>query len=440
MQHLTTSQGDPHLMAAASIKLAGGLLTWLRQQAHTLLEPVLHPSPWRIRAIALCTFLGHPLYFLVWTAWQPQPYESLPLRVLMSLLGLVVLITPGLARHPPSWSAAALYSFVLWVTLPVFFSWMYLCNGGNPVWLASMGAMFLIYYHVTDWRLATLGCVAGICIAVLLYSTADIGVGTSAQVMLGVSNLMVIAFCWSMGLILGLSTSNLQREQLQHTLSTLGIMAHELRTPLATVHLVAENLRHVDVAMPDAPQRLARLSTRLEAVVHSMNHQIDTEISNARFTEPAASADDIDAAELVQLAVAGYPFRTPEERALVTVRVTNNFHFMASRPLFSQVVTNLTKNALRALADRGTDRSPCLVIEVTTAGDRGVIHFADNGIGMSAELQARLFQPFVSTQRGSGHGLGLAFCQRAVQHARGRIRATSKPGDGSTFTIELPRI
>ena len=46
---------------------------------------------------------------------------------------------------------------------------------------------------------------------------------------------MVIAFCWFMGLLLGLSSSNLRREQLNHTLGTMGIMAHELRTPLATM-------------------------------------------------------------------------------------------------------------------------------------------------------------------------------------------------------------
>ena len=64
-------------------------------------------------------------------------------------------------RTPPSRLAAAIFTIIFWITLPWFFSWMYFCNSGNTVWLASLGAMFLIYYHLTDWRIATLGIVSG---------------------------------------------------------------------------------------------------------------------------------------------------------------------------------------------------------------------------------------------------------------------------------------
>jgi two-component system CAI-1 autoinducer sensor kinase/phosphatase CqsS len=57
---------------------------------------------------------------------------------------------------------------------------------------------------------------------------------------------------------------------------------------------------------------------------------------------------------------------------------------------------------------------------------------------MPAELQARIFQPFFSTDRGTGHGLGLAFCQRVVTAAHGSIRVKSAPLQGAVFTIELP--
>ena len=41
--------------------------------------------------------------------------------------------------------------------MPVFFFWMYWMNGASPVWLGSVSAMILVYYHLTDWRLASLG-------------------------------------------------------------------------------------------------------------------------------------------------------------------------------------------------------------------------------------------------------------------------------------------
>jgi two-component system CAI-1 autoinducer sensor kinase/phosphatase CqsS len=57
---------------------------------------------------------------------------------------------------------------------------------------------------------------------------------------------------------------------------------------------------------------------------------------------------------------------------------------------------------------------------------------------MAEDLQARIFQPFFSTNRNTGHGLGLAFCQRVVEGARGSIRVKSVPLRGATFILELP--
>jgi two-component system CAI-1 autoinducer sensor kinase/phosphatase CqsS len=57
---------------------------------------------------------------------------------------------------------------------------------------------------------------------------------------------------------------------------------------------------------------------------------------------------------------------------------------------------------------------------------------------MDADLRKRIFQPFFSTDRGTGHGLGLAFCQRVVQGAHGTIRVKTAPHQGAVFTIELP--
>jgi two-component system CAI-1 autoinducer sensor kinase/phosphatase CqsS len=59
-------------------------------------------------------------------------------------------------------------------------------------------------------------------------------------------------------------------------------------------------------------------------------------------------------------------------------------------------------------------------------------------VGIDPELQRRIFEPFFSTNRGTGHGLGLAFCQQVVQGVRGSIRVRSAPGQGAVFTIELP--
>jgi two-component sensor histidine kinase len=400
-----------------------------------LMEPILHPSQWRIRALGFSTMVGHPLFWLAWAVWLPQPYENFALRLVMAIAGLSLLVIPGITASPPSRGAAITFSAIFWLTLPWFFSWMYFCNSGNPVWLASLGAMFLIYYHLTDWRLATPGAASGLAIAWLMFHAfgppaAPIGLE------LALTNTVVLGFCWFMAITLGISSSNLRREQLNSTLGTMGIMAHELRTPLATMQLIGEALRN------EAPQHEGESGERLQQLaqrMNNLNHQIDMQITNARLMRLAGNAERISAAELVQSAIADYPYRSSRERQSVVVQVHDDFQFYGSRQLFSQVVDNLTKNALRSLAAASSASQPGdLLIQVGANGSRGRIVFTDNGVGMDADLRKRIFQPFFSTDRGTGHGLGLAFCQRVVQAARGTIRVKTAPLRGAVFTIELP--
>lgn len=420
---------------------AAGLLTsWASNEVvRPLLEPILHPSRWRIRALGLSTAFGHPIFYWIWAKLLPQPYENLWMRLLMSALGVSLLVFPSITASPPSKSGAAIFTAIFWITLPWFFSWMYFCNNGNPVWLASVAAMLLIYYHLTDWRLATLSTISAMLIAWVLFRVAGPETpGLSAEQV--ATNAVVIAFSWFMGVVLGISSSNLRREQLNYTLGTMGIMAHELRTPLATMSLIGDAVRgEASRCESDTRQTLEELMKRLHALVRNMNHQIDTQIANARLMRLPTHKEAVSAADVVREAINSYPYRSSRERDSVVLQVHANFLFAGSHALFLQVVDNLLKNALRSLAAAGAASQPGdVMIEVGLTGNRGRIVIADRGVGMSADLQARIFEPFFSTDRGSGHGLGLAFCQRVIHGAGGAIRVRSQLTRGASFTIELP--
>ena len=75
----------------------------------------------------------------------------------------------------------------------------------------------------------------------------------------------------------------------------------------------------------------------------------------------------------------------------------------------------------------------------TRDGPNGVlVGISDTGIGLSAEERERLFTPYY-TSKADGTGLGLAIVQSIVSDHGGRISVQSQPGQGTTFTIELPR-
>ncbi len=102
----------------------------------------------------------------------------------------------------------------------------------------------------------------------------------------------------------------------------------------------------------------------------------------------------------------------------------------------NQVFMNLLVNAGQAIEDQGTIR--IATYEEPTAV---CIAIADSGQGMSAEVQKRIFEPFFTTKKvGQGTGLGLSMAyQIIVEKHGGQLLVESQPGQGTTFTIKLPK-
>ena len=417
-----------------------GIVEWVRKEVVTApLTPVLHPSPLRMRGLGLFTLAGHPLFYFIWAIWLPQPYENLWLRCFTGLLGCL-LISKRVSGQPSGEWAAYVFTAVFWFELPFLFSWMYLCNGGNMVWLASVCSMISIYYYVTDWRIATVGLVLGAVLARLLFQFA----GPAAPLLTdhqALINAVVISFSASMGLLLGISAANLRREQLNNTLTTMGIMAHELRTPLSTAALIGDAIELEVQRQPDNPRapQLNKLATRLHTLVRNMNHQIDMQIANARLLQLPHHTEEISATALVQGVVANYPYSSARQRDCVCVFLHEEFVFHSSFTQFSQVLDNLMKNAFHSLM-AADSRYPvgAIRIVVNKSEGRGLICVEDDGTGIAPLMLAQIFKPFFSSNRGTGHGLGLAFCQQVVQSAGGHIRVKSGPAAGAIFSIDLP--
>lgn len=416
------------------------LLQWQRKELILApLEPILHPSPQRLWWLGLFIFFGHALYGWIWSAWLPQPYENLTLRVMASLLGLS-LMTRRINHDPGSRLTQVAFGLVVWLELPVLFSWMYLCNSGSAVWLATMAVMVLIYYQVTDWRLATVGTMMGGLLAWDLFHYLGPTVSSVPENQRAV-HAMVFAFAWTGALVLSLSSANRRREHLTSTLATMRIMAHELRTPLSTAALIGEAVQLEVERQPDNPRapQLDKLALRLQAQVRNMNHQINMQIANAKLLQLPRYSELVSAAKLVNDVVAAYPYPSSRQRQCVKVLVHNDFVFCSSTTQFSQVLDNLIKNALHSLV-AADSRYPhgALRINVGLLQRRGRIVVTDDGMGIDAALLPQIFNPFFSSNHGTGHGLGLAFCRQVVQSAGGSIHVKSEYAVGAIFTIELP--
>jgi signal transduction histidine kinase len=104
-----------------------------------------------------------------------------------------------------------------------------------------------------------------------------------------------------------------------------------------------------------------------------------------------------------------------------------------------QVLTNLLLNALQAMA---TSSEPGrLTVRLEADSENARVHVEDTGPGIPPERLARIFEPFYSTKLASGGtGLGLAISYDIVRRHGGSLEASSEPGRGTRFTVELPRL
>lgn len=232
---------------------------------------------------------------------------------------------------------------------------------------------------------------------------------------------------------------------------TLGFLAHELNTPLATVRgCVSTVAARYQPPGPNAPTGVAQFSEdrpgelmaaleRAERRALYCQSLVSTFVESARDAYPGSTPQSVSAASLVSALLDEFPFEH-HERSWVSADVIADFQLPGRRDLLYLVLCTLTKNALLAL--RGIEQ-PRLRIEVSLrvqpgGGSKPSICFADNGPGIPAEVLAKLtHEPVTTRAQSGGNGMGLMFCQRVMQSIRGSIAIHSNVGEGTTVCLEF---
>lgn len=231
---------------------------------------------------------------------------------------------------------------------------------------------------------------------------------------------------------------------------TLGFLAHELNTPLATVlgYMEALKDRHLAPA-PDAPSGVARIAENrpgdalamIEAAERRALYALSlvaTFVQSARDAYPGAAPAPLRASRLVRVLLDEYPFED-DERAWVSADVAADFELPGPRDLLYLALCTLTKNALQALRGRAQPRLH-ITLERCASAQGGApqagIRFADNGPGIALGVFARLTHEPVTTRAAQGgSGMGLLFCRRVVQSMGGQIEVSTELGRGTSVTL-----
>jgi signal transduction histidine kinase len=215
----------------------------------------------------------------------------------------------------------------------------------------------------------------------------------------------------------------------------LHVASHELRGPLGTLRLTVQLLGR-EVAKRDVggiESRLRMLDRQAQRLVRLSDALLDVSRITAGRIELAR--DDGDLATLVRDVAAGFEDEARDCGSELRVDAPGPVRCAFDAARVGQVVTNLLSNALKY------GRGGPVRVSAALDGSRARVEVEDHGIGIAPGDQERIFGRFeraVSARQYSGLGLGLWIARRIVEAHGGRIRVRSAPGQGSTFTVELP--
>ena len=210
--------------------------------------------------------------------------------------------------------------------------------------------------------------------------------------------------------------------------------SHELRTPLTAIRGFAE--LHRQGAVPEG-EKTHELIARIEKESMRMGYLVEDLLMLARMDQSRELViSDVNLSELVQEAVTSAQAAGPDH--VITTNISAGIVTKGDADKIYQVVTNLLANA-RAHTPAGTT----ITVSAFSDGADSFITVADNGPGLTAEDQARIFERFyrvdASRQRNSkdGSGLGLSIVDAVMRAHGGDVSVESELGKGAAFTLRF---
>jgi len=222
-----------------------------------------------------------------------------------------------------------------------------------------------------------------------------------------------------------------ENERLAAIGTTAAKIGHELANPLNGMSLTIQLLEQRLISQPSPPndqvkatiKRLKDQISRLNQLAGQFHTMSRKEKYDLRPTEITGLIEDIIKDEESHFAELSIQVNRSIPTALPVVDV--------DRDKIKQVLLNLIKNAAEAMPAGGT-----ITIDASTTENTVLVEITDTGTGIALDVDP--FEPFTTTKK-DGTGLGLVIVRQILTAHRGKISYRSRPGEGTTFRIELPQ-
>ncbi|WP_010299855.1 sensor histidine kinase [Candidatus Odyssella thessalonicensis] len=399
---------------------------------------------------ALFQTISNPIYYLLWYCFDNTTYESFTVRLIINILCIPLLFhrywsAKFLDLLPYYWYITILYS------LPFFFTFMLLKNNFSYEWSLNSLTGFVLCIIFIDISSLLVLLPIGVGLGILCYDF------TTSQPFYPLDRIQPVLITYSSIIIFGklflTRNSIIQKEKQQSLRMQAAAIAHEMRTPLSAVNLMAKALKlylpslikaqrltqdkdkEVQFINPKKLEYLEEIPTELEGVTKNTFAVIDTLLINLQEVPKKITAEKCFIADCVKSALTAYAL-TEQEQELISLEIIENFELEANLQLLQHVFFNLLKNSLHYVKAAGKGK---IYIWTETGEKVNELHFKDTGQGISPTILPYIFDQFYS-RTDHGTGVGLAFCKMVMRRLGGDITCHSIEGEFSHFILSFPRV
>lgn len=402
-------------------------------------------------AFGIFGLLNYPLSFFYWNYVNVQSYVSLELRLVAMILclGLVCKnIWPEKLKpyFPSFWYFTILYS------LPFFGTYIALQNSLSEAWVMNMLLGLFLFVLLVDWISFVILLVIGTAFGVLFFLL----MGGDLFAISG-ANWANMGYMYLFVLIIGALFSRknylikkLQEEKIKHETAQkqaiynkqiAGSIAHDLRTPLATINMRMSSLECIveesdeNGLNPISQPALDSAKVAKNQVTY-LNHLIDMFLGNlSQGAFDTKLYEKINLTEIIKETIEIYPYKS-KHAELVNLNVADDIEIWGDEAYLKNLLNNLLKNAFYFIL---VARKGEVFIWTEERPNEYVLHVKDTAKGAPESICATMFEPYSSATNG-GTGLGLAFCKSVMESFGGSIKAESVEGEYMHFIMAFPKM
>ena len=389
--------------------------------------------------VGILGVFGFPLYYFIWKYLYPQPYENLYLRLSCATLFLPWLFTKHLSAKLIKFFPLYFF-FSLFIAIPLFFTYMLFANNFSDVWLMSyLVAMYLAVLLIYHWWLIILMFSLAIFINLSFHSFTEFL--TESPDGFDMKYIPVYLFAIVSG-ILCHRTEIKSQFKLKNMKSFGGGIAHEMRNPLNAINLLTAKIKTLILADDSSVKKqlefneIEEINKNLSIILGCTTRAsevIDIILANLKENGKKEKLEFLSTSDLLNSAIQEYGFDHENQRDSIILNTKENFIIKANKTAFTYVIFNLLKNALYYLDSHPNQYVKIYFKKGLRESDFNQVIVENNGPEIPIDKIKNLFEPFYTSGKKEGTGLGLDFCKKTMESFGGKIECESEVGKFTKF-------